>query len=364
MANSILHSKLRVPVRGAKFNVVIPFDNQDDATETFDTEISKDNGAFADCTNELEIIGGGTSCDIGFLTLTATETACDLVVLKLSAVSGVKPTLVDFEVCDLPVLYSGTAVAGSTTQATLQVSNRPDFDLALVECIFRNNTTGEARHIKTYTGLTGVATFAAMETAVAAGHTYDVLLPPEQSALDYWASILIKSGVDSTLVTVTAQLPDVVNAAFVRGAVGMSAANLDTQLASIKTDSGTTIPGTLTTINGKLDTIDARLDTEIPSLISSMATVVSAVSTIGTTTVSTLAAVDTEVAAIKAKTDNLPSAVDGKTLTEWFQIVGAMAAGDLSGAGTGTEVLKGLDNTTTRITATVDGSGNRTVVTA
>lgn len=274
MANSILHSKLRIPVRGAKFNVVIPFDNELDAAEVFDTEISKDNGAFADCTNELEVIGGGTSCDMGYLTLTAAEMTADLVVLKLNAVSGVQPTLIDFEPANLPALYSGTMTAGSTTQCTLASGNRPDFDYALAGCIIRNNTTGEAREILTYNGTTGVATFATAETAFANTHTYDVLLP-EQSALDYWRSVLSGSGVDQTLAWLATNLPDVLSlaninaqcdqalldvgvtavvmgrldvavstrmatftpmdAAGVRAALGMGSANLDTQLADIPT---------------------------------------------------------------------------------------------------------------------------------
>lgn len=55
--------------------------------------------------------------------------------------------------------------------------------------------------------------------------------------------------------------------------------------------------------------------------------------------------------------------VDGMTLPVAVQYVAAAAAGKASGAGTGTEVFKGLDGLTTRITATVDASGNRTAIT-
>lgn len=60
---------------------------------------------------------------------------------------------------------------------------------------------------------------------------------------------------------------------------------------------------------------------------------------------------------------NVDTLIDGKTLVEASKYIAASAAGKLSGAGTGTEVLKGLDGTTTRITATVDASGNRTAIT-
>lgn len=53
--------------------------------------------------------------------------------------------------------------------------------------------------------------------------------------------------------------------------------------------------------------------------------------------------------------------VDGKTIVDSLKYTAAGAAGNLSGAGTGTEVVKGLDGSTTRLTATVDVDGNRTI---
>jgi hypothetical protein len=55
--------------------------------------------------------------------------------------------------------------------------------------------------------------------------------------------------------------------------------------------------------------------------------------------------------------------IDGKTFVQATQYVSAITAGRVSGAGTGTEVFKGLDESTTRVTVTVDGSGNRTDIT-
>jgi fructose-specific component phosphotransferase system IIB-like protein len=54
--------------------------------------------------------------------------------------------------------------------------------------------------------------------------------------------------------------------------------------------------------------------------------------------------------------------VDGKTLPAALQIIGAVVAGEISGAGTATEVFLGLDGSTTRVTVTADASGNRTAV--
>lgn len=55
--------------------------------------------------------------------------------------------------------------------------------------------------------------------------------------------------------------------------------------------------------------------------------------------------------------------IDTKTLPAAMQIIAAACAGIIVDAGTATETFKGLDKTTTRITATVDASGNRSAIT-
>ncbi|MCI0361718.1 MAG: hypothetical protein L0211_24805 [Planctomycetaceae bacterium] len=57
---------------------------------------------------------------------------------------------------------------------------------------------------------------------------------------------------------------------------------------------------------------------------------------------------------------NVVALIDGKTIVQSLIYIGASATGRVSGAGTGTEVFKGLDESTTRLTITVDSSGNRT----
>jgi hypothetical protein len=52
----------------------------------------------------------------------------------------------------------------------------------------------------------------------------------------------------------------------------------------------------------------------------------------------------------------------GVTLKQALQRIGASTAGQISGAGTGTETIVGMDGSTTRITATVDAAGNRTTM--
>jgi hypothetical protein len=53
----------------------------------------------------------------------------------------------------------------------------------------------------------------------------------------------------------------------------------------------------------------------------------------------------------------------GYTLQQTLQLIGAAVAGKLSGAATVTNTIRSMDDSADRITATVDGSGNRTAVT-
>jgi hypothetical protein len=55
--------------------------------------------------------------------------------------------------------------------------------------------------------------------------------------------------------------------------------------------------------------------------------------------------------------------VDGKTQVEFYRLIGAVLLGRLSGAGTGTEVFRALDNSKARVTSAVSSEGNRTAVT-
>lgn len=95
--------------------------------------------------------------------------------------------------------------------------------------------------------------------------------------------------------------------------------------------------------------------------------------------------VDTEVAAIKAKTDNLPAApaavsdipsaatvaaavwaytVEGAyTAVQYLRIAVAALAGKLSGAATTTVSIRDTGDTKNRVVATVDADGNRSAVT-
>jgi hypothetical protein len=76
-------------------------------------------------------------------------------------------------------------------------------------------------------------------------------------------------------------------------------AAIKTQTAAIETDTGTDLPATLSTINTKLDTIDDLLDTEIAAILEDTGTTLDDL-------------IDTEIGAIKTKTDSLTFTVAGQ----------------------------------------------------
>jgi hypothetical protein len=55
--------------------------------------------------------------------------------------------------------------------------------------------------------------------------------------------------------------------------------------------------------------------------------------------------------------------IDGKTIVAALKIISAVVAGKVSGAGTGTEVFRSLNDAADRVTVTVNAEGNRTAVT-
>ena len=112
-----------IPYKNAAWRVTFPIFDADGDTVTgatgLDSEISKDGGAFADCTNEATEIG---SSGIYYLDLTSTEMDADTVAIQVkTSSSGAKTTnIVTYpqEADDVRVSvthWAGTAVATPDT---------------------------------------------------------------------------------------------------------------------------------------------------------------------------------------------------------------------------------------------------------
>lgn len=169
MANSPGHAALPYPIKGCRFTVPVPYlDADGDPTDptTPDTEISKDGGAFTDCTEEVTVISGANGS--GYLTLTGDELDASLVFLAAKVASGPKNTLLALQPRVLPILRQATAAAGSASSLTLD-ADAVEVDDYYNGCVLA--TTGgtgggggsgsrdnQARVIRDYAGSTRVVT--------------------------------------------------------------------------------------------------------------------------------------------------------------------------------------------------------------
>lgn len=202
MAVHASHAALPYPVKGARFSVLVPYldaDGDPTAPATPDTEISKDNGAAADCAEEVSATSGMDG--MGLLTLSGAETNCSCLALNAKVASGPKATLLMLSPRVLPVLYSGTAAAGAAGTLTL-ASDIPAITSLLLGCILKTTggtggggTGGANNQARVITGFTSgrVASVTPdWETTPDATTTYEVLLT--EQALLRMADIRLVAG--------------------------------------------------------------------------------------------------------------------------------------------------------------------------
>ena len=127
-----------------------------------DSEVSKDSGAFADCTNEATEIA--TSSGMYYLDLTGAEMeAKKLAVIVKTATAGAKTTPITLYPRRMHVMETGTAQAGAAATITLAsgASADDDFYNGLYVVITNDSPAGvdnQARRIIDYVGSTKVAT--------------------------------------------------------------------------------------------------------------------------------------------------------------------------------------------------------------
>ena len=174
------------PIYNARFRVVFPLLDADGdlvtGATTPDSELSQDQGTFADATNEATEIA--TSSGMYYLDLIATEldTKSTAIIVK-SATAGMKTTPMVLYPKRLPVLRTGTAQAGGASTITLDsgASALNSFYNGCYVNVTNNspaNALGQARRITGYVGSTKVATVeAAWGTNPDVTSTFEVLFP-------------------------------------------------------------------------------------------------------------------------------------------------------------------------------------------
>ena len=225
-------------------------------------------------------------------------------------------------------LATGTAQAGATATITLAAgaSAVDDFYKGGLVLITGGTGAGQGRTIESYVGSTKVATVAdSWATTPSTDSTYmlipkgisivDSSNPIPAQVVDMTAAGLAKLfSVDSGTAYASAVAGSVVkeiadngaglDAAGVRSALGMAAADLDTQLDAIVADTGTDIPATLATIAGYLDTEIAAILDDTNELQTDL--------TDGGRLDLLIDSIITLSTAIKAKTDSLKFTVAGE----------------------------------------------------
>lgn len=259
-----------VPQKNVAYRVTFPILDADGDLVTgatgLDSEISKDGGTFADCTNEATEIA--TSSGIYYLDLTSTEMDADTVaiIVKTSS-SGAKTTTIVLypeEAGDIRV--NVTAFGGT---AGTFASGRPEV-----------NTT-HADGTAWNSGAIGASTLAS-DTITAAKIATDAIGAAEL-ATDAVTEIVnaVWTAAARTLTAIDEDSTTLDLDATIRAALGMSSANLDTQLSAIDTvvdavlvDTGTDIPAQITTVAGYLDTEVAAIledtGTTLPAQIAAL----------------------------------------------------------------------------------------------
>lgn len=282
------NNALPYPVYGVAWTIVFPLLDADGdlvtGASTPDSEVSKNGDTFADCTNEMTEIA--TSSGVYYLTLTATEMTADVVtVIAKSATAGMKTTVAVLYPRKLVAFKaSATSQTGAAGTITFDsgASAIDDFYNGML-CVATLDGSVEARIINDYVGSTKVASVTPnWNTTPDSDDTFIVYLLPEQSHfaradVTAWNSaavatpdtagypkVTIKDGTGTGELDTTSG--GVLVAAFANNAITAAAINADALTAAkFASDVTTELQSGLATASA-LSTVASYLDTEIADI--------------------------------------------------------------------------------------------------
>ena len=296
-----------------------------------DSEVSKDGGTFADCTNEATEIA--TSSGVYYLDLTATEMNADTVaVIVKTSSSGAKTTvLVIYPLEDGDIVANMTQVGGQTAAASGTVTF-PAATLASTTGAVGSVTAGVT--VSTNNDKTGYSLTQAFPTNFASlginssGHISRVTL------------------VDTTTTNTDMRGTD--GAALASAWTSTRAGYLDSVLLAANSNRTVQVTGS--------NHVAADLH---ESQVGSIHATTFDAGAIDAAALATDAA--NEIA--DALLDRADAIETGLTLRGAIRLDTAALAGKLSGAAGTTVTIRNVGDTKARITATVDADGNRSAVT-
>jgi len=238
-----------VPQKNVAYRVTFPILDADGDLVTgatgLDSEISKDGGTFADCTNEATEIA--TSSGVYYLDLTSTEMNADTVaiIVKTSSSGAKTTTLVMYPEEAGDIRVNVTQFGG--TNGTF-ASGRPETNMTHIAGSAVSTSTAQIGANAVQAGGTAWGSGAITAASIAsdaitnAKIAADAIGASEIAADAIDASALATDAVTEIVnavwaavtrtLTANTNLNDL-NAAGVRAAVGLASANLDTQLTAI-----------------------------------------------------------------------------------------------------------------------------------
>lgn len=229
---------------------------------TPDSEISKDGGTFADCTNEMTEIA--TSSGVYYLDLTATEMEADqIVIIAKSASAGMKTTVI--VLYPLQGIRTRKAQAGAAGSITLDASANATDDFyndCLVQ-IVGGTGVGQARLVSDYVGSTKVASVVPNWVTTPDSTSIFHVNPSGRVDIGQWVDVapsaLISGRVDASVGAM--QTGVITAAAHAAGAIDAAAIASDAitaaKIADGAIDAATLATGTITAAKFAAGAIDA-----------------------------------------------------------------------------------------------------------
>ena len=345
------------------------------AAATLDSEVSIDGAAFADATNEATEIG---TTGIYSLSLTATEMNGDAIIVQTKTSTAGAKTAVNVMYTsarlndDLayPTVSGRSLDVSAGGEAGVDWANvgTPGSTVSLSATTVATVTTATtATNVTTVNGLAAsVITAASIATGAITAAKFGA------GAID--AAAIATGAIDADAIAAdaitAAKIADgaIDAATFAVGAIDNAAFNVTETLTANPAAGG------ITTASFAAGAIDNAAFNVTETLTANPATGGIVAASFGAGAIDAAAIAADAIGASELATDAANEIADaildrangietGVTLRAAVRYIGASWAGQVSGAGTATEVFLGLDAITTRLTVTADASGNRTAVT-
>jgi hypothetical protein len=365
------------PTKNTAYRVTFPIYDADGDLVTgaagLDSEISKDGGTFADCTNEATEIA--TSSGIYYLDLTNTEMNADTVaIIVKTSTSGAKTTVL--------VMYPVTLTTVQLGVNTVNVAGTAQTarDLGASVLLSVGTGTGQVNlssgKVPATIAAGDIANAAITAAAVATDAIDNDAIAADVSAViadAVWNALTASYGSASTygaLIESGNVGGGAVVAASVTGAVGSVTGAVGSVTGSVASVTGAvgSVTGAVGSVTGAVGSVTGNVGGNVTGSVGSVASggIAAASFAAGAINAAAIAtgAIDADALAADAVDEILDEVVEGAlTMRQILRLALATLAGKSSGGGTATIIFRDNADSKARITATVDANGNRTAMT-